>query len=76
MQTDIDTVTREYYQRVNMTHAQQLESFGWCICEGGQGHISEGCPLTCDICQENLATYTGVMTIKGELALCESCHND
>jgi hypothetical protein len=32
--------------------------------------------MTCDICQENPATYTGVMTIKGEIALCESCHND
>jgi len=44
MPTNMDTVTQEYYQRVKMTHAQQLESFGWCICEGGQGHISEGCP--------------------------------
>ena len=44
MPTNMDTVTKEYYKRVKMTHTQQLESFGWCICEGGQGHISEGCP--------------------------------
>ena len=75
MQTNMDE-TKEYYQRVKMTHAQQLEIFGWCICEGGQGHISEGCPLTCDICQEKPVTHTGVITLKGELALCESCHND
>jgi hypothetical protein len=42
--TNMDTVTREYYQRVNMTHAEQLENFGWCICEDNEGHISEGCP--------------------------------
>jgi hypothetical protein len=30
----------------------------------------------CDICKENPVTYTGVMTLQGEIALCESCHND
>jgi hypothetical protein len=44
MPTNMDMVTREYYQRVNMTHAKQLENFGWCICEDNEGHISEGCP--------------------------------
>jgi hypothetical protein len=38
-----DAVTKEYYQRVTMTHTQQLETFGWCICEDKQGHIGEGC---------------------------------
>lgn len=41
----MDTVTREYYQRVQMTHEQQLGTFGWCICEDNAGHISEGCPI-------------------------------
>jgi hypothetical protein len=39
----VDTVTKEYYERVEMTHADQLDKFGWCICEGEEGHISEGC---------------------------------
>jgi hypothetical protein len=40
----MDTVTNEYYERVTMTHAEQLEKFGWCVGEDGQGHICEGCP--------------------------------
>ena len=39
----MDTVTKEYYQRVEMTHAQQVETFGWCMCEDNQGHIADGC---------------------------------
>jgi len=30
----------------------------------------------CDVCKENPATFTGVITLDGELALCKSCHND
>ena len=75
MPTNMDTVTREYYQRVKMTHAEQVESFGWCICEGGQGHISEGCPTYCYVCPENIATHTGIMTLQGEIALCDTCYN-
>ena len=32
--------------------------------------------ITCNICQESPVIYTGVMTLKGEIALCEPCHND
>jgi hypothetical protein len=42
----MDTVTKEYYQRVEMTHAQQVETFGWCMCEDNEGHIADGCPET------------------------------
>lgn len=41
----MDAVTKEYYQRVAMTHTQQIEQFGWCMCEDGEGHISDGCPI-------------------------------
>lgn len=34
---------QEYLLRVNLTHAEQMEQFGWCMCDGG-GHMSEGCP--------------------------------
>jgi hypothetical protein len=34
---------QEYELRTRLTHSEQVERFGWCICEGGQGHISEGC---------------------------------
>ena len=31
---------------VKLTHAQQLEKVGWCICEGtnGEGQLAEDCP--------------------------------
>lgn len=30
-----------------LTHAAQVERFGWCICEDtdGQGHLSDDCPV-------------------------------
>ena len=34
--------TQEYELRTTLTHDQQQERFGWCMCEG-DGHISEGC---------------------------------
>ena len=32
----------------NLTHATQVERFGWCICEGtnGEGQLAEDCPIT------------------------------
>lgn len=33
---------QEYYYRTTLTHSQQIEEFGWCMCEG-EGHKSEGC---------------------------------
>ena len=38
-----DEDTREYDQRVKMNHVEQVETFGWCLCDGG--HVSEGCPI-------------------------------
>lgn len=35
---------KEYYERVEMTHAEQVEKFGWCMCESDSGHSPEGCP--------------------------------
>ena len=76
MQTNMEEESISWEELANLTHATQVERFGWCICEGGQGHISEGCPITCDICQEKPAISTGVITLQGEIAICESCHND
>ena len=33
---------QEYELRTELTHAEQVERFGWCMCEG-DGHKSEGC---------------------------------
>lgn len=77
METDMSQESISWAELAELTHDTQVERFGWCICEDPeQGQLNEGCPKRCDNCQENLATYTGVMTIKGEIALCESCHND
>ena len=43
----------EWSERVELTHATQVERFGWCICEGteGQGHLADDCPVgECDKC--------------------------
>jgi hypothetical protein len=47
----MDSVTKEYYQGVTMTHTKQLETFGWCMCEDNKGHIGEDCnePRLCAI---------------------------
>jgi hypothetical protein len=36
----------EWQERVTMTHAEQLNKFGWCVCEGtnGEGQKAEDCP--------------------------------
>ena len=36
----------EWETRVNLTHAQQLDRYGWCVCEGtnGEGQLAEDCP--------------------------------
>jgi hypothetical protein len=40
----VDSITKEYYERVKLTHAEQVNQFGWCMCDDGKGHIAEGCP--------------------------------
>ena len=35
--------TQEYELRTQLTHTEQVDRFGWCMCEG-EGHISKGCP--------------------------------
>ena len=37
----------EWDERTSLTHAQQLDRFGWCVCEGtnGEGHMAEDCPV-------------------------------
>lgn len=36
----------EWDLRANLTHAQQLDQFGWCVCEGtnGEGQLAADCP--------------------------------
>jgi hypothetical protein len=40
----------EYELRTQLSHANQVERFGWCMCEGtnGEGHIADGCPTVGD----------------------------
>jgi hypothetical protein len=33
----------EYELRVKLSHKEQVERFGWCMCEG-EGHIADDCP--------------------------------
>lgn len=57
----MDAVTKEYYQRLEMSHAEQVERFGWCMCDDNEciecsknltadDHGSD----TCQFCQGNL----------------------
>lgn len=41
---DIDI--NDWETRVELLHAEQIEKFGWCVCEGtdGQGQMAEDCP--------------------------------
>lgn len=36
----------EWEERTGLTHAQQLDRYGWCVCEGtnGEGQMAEDCP--------------------------------
>ena len=36
----------EFETRTDLSHAEQLEKFGWCICEGtnGEGQLADDCP--------------------------------
>lgn len=42
----------EWELRVNLTHAQQIDQLGWCICEGtdGQGQLANDCPPSPIMC--------------------------
>ena len=77
MQTNMEDDSISWEELANLTHATQVERFGWCICEDPeQGQLAEDCPKRCDNCPSgDLATHT-VMTLSGELALCESCYKD
>lgn len=33
----------EYNKRIDMPHDEQVDEFGWCMCEAGTGNVSEGC---------------------------------
>ena len=37
---------KEWEERTSLNHAEQVERFGWCICDGtnGEGHMAEDCP--------------------------------
>lgn len=43
----MDSVINEWEDRVKLSHATQVEMFGWCICEDtdGEGQMGEGCPV-------------------------------
>jgi len=38
--------TISWGELANLTHATQVERFGWCICEGtnGEGQLADDCP--------------------------------
>lgn len=35
-----------FYELIELSHAQQVEKMGWCICEGtnGEGQLADDCP--------------------------------
>jgi hypothetical protein len=45
-----DEDVMEWNERAEMTHAMQVEKFGWCVCEGtdGEGQLADDCPKTGD----------------------------
>lgn len=38
----------EWEERTSLSHAEQMERFGWCVCEdtNGEGHLAQDCPQT------------------------------
>lgn len=50
----IDDISWE--ELANLTHATQVERFGWCICEDPeQGQLAEDCPIFyCGTCKSDL----------------------
>lgn len=38
----MDEDTKEYEIRIELSHDEQLDQFGWCMCEN-DGHKSKGC---------------------------------
>ena len=43
---DLSQESYSWQDMANLTHATQVERFGWCICEGtnGEGQLAEDCP--------------------------------
>ena len=42
----MDEDVTEWGERTGLSHAYQIERWGWCVCEGtnGEGHLAEDCP--------------------------------
>ena len=43
---DLSQKSYSWQDMANLTHATQVERFGWCICEGtnGEGQLADDCP--------------------------------
>ena len=43
---DLSQESYSWQDMANLTHATQVERFGWCICEGtnGEGQLADDCP--------------------------------
>jgi hypothetical protein len=41
-----DSCSISWSELAELTHATQVEKFGWCMCEGtdGEGHVFDDCP--------------------------------
>jgi hypothetical protein len=53
---NLDDDAKDWEYRVSLSHADQVKGFGYCICEGTEGHgqLSHDCPvLDEDIGAEN-----------------------
>jgi hypothetical protein len=45
MPTNMEEDSISWEELANLTHATQVERFGWCICEDPeQGQLAEDCP--------------------------------
>jgi hypothetical protein len=68
----------EWEERTELTHAEQVDKFGWCVCEGtnGEGHLAKDCPNmeTCERCESEVGSET-LITL-GDWKICEDCWGD
>ena len=51
-----------FYELIKLSHAQQVEKIGWCICEftNGEGQLADDCPrkvYKCNVCASNSWRY-------------------
>jgi formylmethanofuran dehydrogenase subunit E len=73
--------TISWGELAELTHATQVERFGWCICEGtnGEGQLADDCPreedtIQCTRCGASVEEQT-LMKL-GDALICEICWED